>query len=170
VADGGGDGWADKALDVVLNNAGEVVKEGLKLIGLGKLTEYSGIFNSFLKNFKKFIENPPRYIVALLLGIVLYVVNTISNALSAAISAFEAPAEAINTGLMTFGDLLGGGVLNIVGSVNRTAINFALGAGPLAPIAVFFLWLAEMYLLYLLIMAAASYAAPVLQSVVGGGR
>ena len=165
MADDGG-GWLSKTFSSV----DEVVKAGLKAIGLQKLVEYSRIFNTFLNNFKKFIENPPRYIVALLLGILLYVVNTISNALSAAISAFEAPAEGINTGLMTFGDLLGGGILDIVGSVNQAAINIALGAGPLAPVGVFLLWLAEMYLLYLLIMAAAPYAGAALQTVIGGGR
>lgn len=148
----------------------KIVSEGLSMIGLGKLVDHSGAVNSFVKNFRKFIQNPPRYIVALLLGGILYVVNTISNALSGAISAFEAPAEALNDGLTAFGELAGGGIISIVGSINQTAINFALGAGPLAPIAVFFLWLAEMYLLYLLIMTAAPYAGAAVSAVFGGGR
>lgn len=147
-----------------------IVKGGLRAIGLGKLVDYSGIFNSFLNNFKKFIQNPPRYIVALLLGGILYVVNTVSNALSGAISAFELPAEALNDGLTTFGDLLGGGIISIVGSINQAAINIALGAGPLAPVGVFLLWLAEMWLLYRLILATAAYAGPAVQAVVGGGK
>jgi hypothetical protein len=124
----------------------------------------------FVTQFSDFIKNPPRYIVALFLGGVLYVVNTVSNALSSAISAFEAPARALNDGLTAFGELAGGGILDIVGSVNQAAINIALGAGPLAPVGVFLLWLAEMYLLYLLIMTAAPYAGAALQTVTGGGR
>lgn len=152
------------------DDKGGVVATGLRIIGLGGLVEYSGDVNSFVKNFRKFIENPLRYIVALLLGGILYVVNTISNAISGAISAFEAPAEALNDGLTALGELVGGGIISIVGSINQTAIDFALGAGPLAPFAVFFLWLAEMYLVYLLIMAAAPYAGAAVAVVFGGGR
>jgi hypothetical protein len=76
----------------------------------------------------------------------------------------------LNDGLITIGELAGGGIISIIGSINQAAINIALGAGPLAPVGVFLLWLAEMWLLYRLILATAAYAGPAVQATIGGGR
>lgn len=149
-------------------NPKQIVETGLRAIGLGALVDYTGTFNDFVQDFKPFIQNPPRYIVALIVGLGLWVTNTISDGLNAALALFEEPAPVIGSAITGAGELLGNAVLNTVGTVNQTAIDVALGAGPLAPVGVFVLWLLEMYLVYRAVLLLAPAASAFLKSLVGG--
>lgn len=159
----------------------EIVKRGLESLSLGWLVNLGGegkwLNNitgnegsdlvNLVTNFRKFVKNPGRWVVAVVVGLALWVVNSISDAINDAVLLLEIPAEFAGDIIIGVGRPIGKLVVGGIGGLNQALIATLVGTGPLAPLALFGLWLAEMWVLYRLIAMTVPAAGPVVNRILG---
>jgi len=149
----------------------EVVKIGLRAIGLGPFIELYEFqaerLRQLVQNFGRFVQDPPRYIVAMLVAVALTVTTWVSNFIETVISLFQWPATVLGNALSAGVGQLASELLLLVTQLNQTAVETAVGTGPVAPFAVFALFVAEMLALYFVLSLLAPQISSALATLVG---